>query len=193
MRPSASTVSPRSSPDTMRAEVAEADADARQPAAHVRACHVRQQGVVVDEGGLEAEVRDREEQQSEADVDESDEGGRHDARDREDQEVPLAAAGPITLRAEHRRDDGVERHRCGGRHGEQQGAGPLAEGADRPRAHREADDGEAEDRVREVVQRPRQRLRRAARARESTQPAPPGGGCHDRHPWWPPFRRITGG
>ena len=52
---------------------------------------------------------------------------------------------------------------------------PLAEEADRPQAHREADDREAEDRVREVVQRPRQRLERAARAcRSPPRPAPPG-------------------
>ena len=57
--------------------------------------------------------------------------------------------------------------------GEEEGAGRLAQGGRRPRAHGEADDGEAEDRVGEVVESPRQPLDRAAGARQATEPAPP--------------------
>jgi hypothetical protein len=131
--------------------------------------------------GLEAEVGDGEQEQPEADVDEADERGRHDAGDGEDEEVALAATRPIALRAEDRGDEGIDRHggRCRDR--EEQRAVLLAEEAHRPRTHRVRHDGEAEDRVREVVERPGKALGRAAGARHAAEAAPPRGRGQDGH------------
>ena len=77
--PSASVVSLKRSPETMRAQVAERHAHPGQPAARLRPRDVRQQGVVVDQRGLVGEVGDREEEQADPDADEADEQGRQDA------------------------------------------------------------------------------------------------------------------
>ena len=88
--------------------VAERHADTGEPSAGVAARDVGQDRVVVDQCGLVAEVGDREEDEAGPDAHQADQRRRHDAHHREDQQVGLAAAGPIAHGPEGRRDDGVE-------------------------------------------------------------------------------------
>ena len=173
--------------DEQRPAVAERHADAGEAAAGDRLRDVGEHRVVVDQRGLVGEVGDGEGDETEPDVDEADHRRADDAGHGEDREERLAPADPIAHRAEDRRHGGVDEDRDAEGRGEPERAVGLAEEADRPEAHREADDREAEDRVREVVQRPRERLDRAPRAGQPAESAPPGRrgqgghGCSARH------------
>ena len=164
-----------------RPQVAERHADTREPSARLGARDVGQDRVVVDQRGLVAEIGEGKEDESRPDANQTDERGWHDAHDREDQQVGLPPAGSIAHGAERRRDDRIEQDRDAGSQREGQRPGPFAQVADRPGTHREADDGEAVDRVREVVEPPREALDGTSRPRQAAQSAPPGGRCECGH------------
>ena len=164
--------------DEDRPHVADGHADPGQLAARRGHADDRERRVVVDERRLVGEVRDDEQDDADDRWREPDQDRRHDAQDREHEQERQPPTAAVAERAEDRRHERVEadadrRWRC------RWTSCPLASTEParvrqpvQPDRHRH--DGEAEDRVGEVVQRPGGRDDRAATRRQAGKAAGAG-------------------
>lgn len=142
-----------------RPEIADGHPDARQPAPALRPADRLERRVVIDERGLVGEVGDDEEDEPARRADIGDEGRRPDAEHRERKQEGKSLPAAIGQGAEDWRDQGVDADADHDPQAEEEVAVPLAElaGFGQPQPDCPGDHGEAEDRVREVVQRPGRR------------------------------------
>ena len=144
-----------------------------QRAARLGVAHRPERCVVVDLGRLVRKVRDDEERQADRGGAGADQRGRDDAQDREEEQERHAAAGPVAQRTEDRRHERVDPHAENHADAEQHVAVALPEPdiVGEPQTDGTGYDGEAEDRVGEVVQRPGNGHASAAAGRQSGETA----------------------